>query len=120
MIPKKIHYVWVGDKPKPELVLKCIASWKKHLPDYEIIEWGNDFLNTINNKYVQEATLAKKWAFVSDYIRLYALYHQGGIYLDTDVIVKANLDQFLTHDFFTSYEIYHSTILPMMTAVIGA
>lgn len=119
MIPKKIHYVWVGDKPKPELVLKCIASWKKHLPDYEIIEWGNDILNTINNKYVQEATLAKKWAFVSDYLRLYALYHHGGIYLDTDIVVNYSLDNFLKYNFFMGFESFENKQYPM-TALIGS
>lgn len=120
MIPKKIHYVWVGNNPKPALVLKCIDSWKEHLPDYEIIEWGNDAISLIDNQYLREAYQHQKWAFVSDVIRLYALYHHGGIYLDTDVEVRQSLDPFLTHDFFTGHEIYNETCLPVITAVLGA
>ncbi|CDH34203.1 glycosyltransferase family 32 protein [Xenorhabdus bovienii] len=120
MIPKKIHYVWVGDKPKPKFVSDCIETWKKSLPDYEIIEWNNDSLKNIKNNYMEEAFINKKWAFVSDYIRLYALYHEGGIYLDTDVEVTKNLDQFLHLDFFSGYEIYNGNCLPITSATIGA
>ena len=70
MIPKIIHYVWVGNKEKPELIKNCIASWKKYCPDYEIIEWDNEKFDKIKNKYSEEAFNLKKWAFVSDYIRL--------------------------------------------------
>ncbi|KKL01458.1 hypothetical protein SD53_09965, partial [Rheinheimera mesophila] len=69
VIPKIIHYVWVGTAPKTELALRCIASWKKFLPDYEIIEWNNERFATLNNRYAKEAFAAKKWAFVSDYLR---------------------------------------------------
>lgn len=120
MIPKKIHYVWVGDQPKPELVLKCIQSWKEQLPDYEIIEWGNDAVSLIDNQYIHEAFANKKWAFVSDVIRLYALYEYGGIYLDTDVEVRASFDEFLKHDFFTGHEIHNGIYAPIVTAVMGA
>ncbi|WP_391529493.1 glycosyltransferase family 32 protein [Photorhabdus akhurstii] len=120
MIPKKIHYVWVGNQPKSELILKCIESWKKHLPDYEIIEWNNEKFEKIKNKYSEQAYQNRKWAFVSDYIRLYALYHEGGIYLDTDVEVTNNLDQFLHLNFFSGYEIYHGNVLPITSATIGA
>lgn len=120
MIPKKIHYVWVGNNPKPELVLKCIESWKRHLPDYEIIEWGNESVSLIDNQYLQEAFTHQKWAFVSDVIRLYALYTQGGIYLDTDVEVRQSLNPFLTNSFFTGHEIYNNRCLPVITAVLGA
>ena len=120
MIPKKIHYVWVGDQEKPALVLHCIESWKKFLPDYEIIEWNNSSLHYINNDYASEAFSAKRWAFVSDYLRLYALYHHGGIYLDTDVEVTQNLDNFLHNDFFMGSEPYQKKFALPMTAVIGA
>ncbi|MBO7098211.1 MAG: glycosyl transferase [Alphaproteobacteria bacterium] len=110
MIPKIIHYVWVGDKEKPDSVKKCIASWKKYCPDWQIKEWGNDTLKKINNAYVSEAFEAKKWAFVSDYIRLYALYEQGGIYLDTDEELCANIDEFINNDFIISHENYHGSI----------
>ena len=99
MIPKKIHYVWVGTAEKPDSVIKCIESWKKYCPDYEIIEWGNEEFEKIKNKYARQAFENKKWAFVSDYIRLYALYNHGGIYLDTDVEITQNIDRFLVHDF---------------------
>mgnify|MGYP000026807886 CR=1 FL=1 len=105
-IPKIIHYVWVGDKDKPEFVLECIKSWKKYLPDYDIIEWNNESLKKIKNNYVTEAFNNKKWAFVSDYLRLYALYHYGGIYLDSDCEITNNIDQFLNLDFFSCYEYY--------------
>ncbi|WP_426577121.1 glycosyltransferase family 32 protein [Xenorhabdus stockiae] len=120
MIPKKIHYVWVGNQPKPELILKCIDSWKKHLPDYEIIEWNNEKFENIKNTYSEQAYQNRKWAFVSDYIRLYALYHEGGIYLDTDVEITKNLDQFLHLDFFSGYENYHGDLLPITSATMGA
>lgn len=120
MIPKKIHYVWVGDQKKPASVLECIASWKKHLPEYELIEWGNQQHNEIKIRYSEEAFRNKKWAFVSDYIRVYALYHFGGIYLDTDVKVNKSFTEFLSHEFFSSHENYHETISPITTAVMGA
>ncbi|PHM70363.1 MULTISPECIES: glycosyltransferase family 32 protein [unclassified Xenorhabdus] len=119
MIPKKIHYVWVGNQPKPELVLKCIDSWKKHLPDYEIIEWNNERFEEIKNTYSEQAYQNKKWAFVSDYIRLYALYHEGGIYLDTDVEITKNMDEFLQLDFFSCYE-KGDEYYPITSAVMGA
>ncbi|QBY43960.1 glycosyltransferase [Arsenophonus nasoniae] len=119
-IPKKIHYVWVGDKPKPQKVIDCIKTWQMNLPDYEIIEWNNDCLKEINNIYVKQAYDSKKWAFVSDYIRLYALYHQGGIYLDTDVVLYDSFDKFLGNDFFSCYENYKGTVLPIMSAVMGS
>lgn len=104
MIPKIIHYCWFGDNEKPELVKKCIDSWKTFLPDYEIREWNNRDLENCNIKYVQDAIKEKKWAFVSDYFRLYALYNYGGIYLDSDNEVFKSLDDFLNLDFFTGYE----------------
>ncbi|PHM33083.1 glycosyltransferase family 32 protein [Xenorhabdus innexi] len=120
MIPKRIHYVWVGNQPKSELILRCIESWKKNLPDYEIIEWNNGKFEKIKNTYSEQAYLYKKWAFVSDYIRLYALYHEGGIYLDTDVEVTNNLDHFLHLDFFSGYENYHGNYAPITSAVMGS
>ncbi len=119
-IPKKIHYVWIGDSPKSEFILKCIESWKKHLPDFEIKEWGNDSLLNIDNRYALDAYNNKKWAFASDYIRLYALFHEGGIYLDTDVEITNKFDEFLSLDFFTCNEIYNNSCLPVTSAVMGA
>lgn len=119
MIPKKIHYIWIGNQSKPESIIKCINSWKKYLPDYRFFEWGNEILEEIDNIYVTEALMAQKWAFVSDYIRLYVLKKHGGIYLDTDVIITRSLTPLLSLDFFMGYEPYEESVIPM-SAVIGA
>ena len=87
MIPKKIHYCWFGGKPLNKLGKKCLKSWKKHFPDYEIIEWNESNFDFNCCQYVKEAYEAKKWAFVSDYVRYKVLYEQGGVYFDTDVEV---------------------------------
>lgn len=103
-IPKKIHYCWFGKGELPSLALKCIESWKKYLPDYEIIEWNETNFDINMNKYVKEAYEHKKYAFVTDYVRLYALYNEGGIYMDTDVEVLKPLDSFLNHLAFSGFE----------------
>ena len=118
-IPKKIHYCWFGKNKKNSLINHCIDSWKKNLPDYEIIEWNEDNFDICMNQYVKEAYEAKKWAFVSDYVRLYALNREGGIYFDTDVEVFKSFDSFLIHSFFSGFETYFDTISPI-TAVMGA
>lgn len=119
VIPKILHYVWVGDSSKPPLVEQCMASWKKFCPTFQIMEWNNQSLATIQNRYVQEACEYKKWAFVSDYLRLYALYHYGGIYLDTDVELTSPLDSFLHLSFMTGFEKWNGQLSPV-TAVMGA
>ncbi len=107
MIEKKIHYVWFGNK-KPEKVLKCIESWKKHCPDYEIIEWNEDTFNIEeerkNNKFIDECYKRKLWGFLADPIRAKVLYEYGGIYLDTDVEIVKNFDSLLNTDFFAAHE----------------
>ena len=85
MIPKIIHYCWFGRNSKSKIILKCIESWRKFMPDYEIIEWNEDNFNVKQNEYVKSAYNNKKWAFVSDYARMKVLYQYGGIYFDTDV-----------------------------------
>ena len=117
MIPKIIHYIWVGNNPKSDLVLKCINSWKKYCPDYEIMEWGNDILQEIDNQYVKEAFEAKKWAFVSDYIRLYVLKKYGGVYLDTDSEITSSIDKFLADDFFIGFENYKGDVYPSCSPI---
>lgn len=93
MIPKKIHYCWFGGKPLNKLGKKCLKSWKKYFPDYEIIEWNESNFDFNCCQYVKEAYEAKKWAFVSDYARHKILYEQGGIYFDTDVeVIKSFAD----------------------------
>lgn len=103
-IPKRIHYCWFGGKDKPEIVKHCMASWNKHLPDYEIVEWNEKNFDINSNAYVREAYAANKFAFVSDYARVHALYHYGGIYLDTDVEVFKSFDDLLHHDSFWGFE----------------
>lgn len=104
MIPKKIHYCWFGGNPLPELAQKCIASWKKFCPDYEIIEWNEKNFDIHCCKYVEQAYEAKKWAFVSDVARLYALVNCGGIYMDTDVEVLKPLDDLLKYEAVSGFE----------------
>lgn len=99
-IPKIIHYIWLGTKPMDKVSKKCIDSWKKILPDYEIKRWGDEECMDIiyHNRYAMQAYEAKKYAFVSDYLRVYILYHYGGIYMDTDVQVFKSIDCFLEKD----------------------
>lgn len=104
MNKKIIHYCWFGSAEKGLLIKDCMKTWRKVLPEYEIREWNDSDIETFDNKYVEEAAKAGKWAFVSDYARLYALYNYGGIYLDTDVEIRKSVDEFLTHDFFSCYE----------------
>ena len=95
MIPKVIHYCWFGRNPLPELAKKCIASWRKYLPDYEIKEWNEDNFDVNIIPYTAEAYKAKKYAFVSDYARFWILYKYGGLYFDTDVEVIKNMDDII-------------------------
>lgn len=104
MIPKIIHYCWFGGKPLPAITLKYIDSWKKYLPDYEIIEWNESNFDINSNNYCKRAYEAKKYAFVSDVARLKALCEIGGIYFDTDVEVVKSLDSFLEHKAFGGFE----------------
>lgn len=90
---KTIHYCWFGKNPKSALILKCMESWKKFCPDYEIIEWNENNFDINCCDYVREAYEAKKWAFVSDYCRFFVLFQYGGIYLDTDVELLKSIDQ---------------------------
>lgn len=93
MIPKIIHYCWFGRNPLPELAIKCIESWKKYLPDYEIKEWNEDNFDVNIIPYTEEAYKTKKYAFVSDYARFWILYKYGGLYFDTDVEVIKPIDE---------------------------
>ena len=95
MIPKVIHYCWFGHNPLPELAKKCIASWRKYLPDYEIKEWNEDNFDVNIIPYTAEAYKAKKYAFVSDYARFWILYKYGGLYFDTDVEVIKSMDDII-------------------------
>lgn len=104
MIPKKIHYCWIGGNPLPASAKKCIASWKKYCPDYEIIEWNETNYDFTKNKYMKEALEAKKWGFAPDYARLDIIYQYGGIYLDTDVEIVKSFDDLLSSKGFAGFE----------------
>ncbi len=105
MIPKKIHYCWFGGNPKPKLAKKCLRSWKKYCPDYEILEWNeSNYDLSAAPLYVRQAYEAKKWAFVTDYVRLQVVYENGGIYLDTDVELLKGLDDLLENRAYFGFE----------------
>lgn len=89
---KTIHYCWFGRNKKSELIVRCMDTWRKYCPEWRIVEWNEDNFDVSINNYVRNAYERKMWAFVSDYCRFYALYHHGGIYLDTDVELIASLD----------------------------
>lgn len=116
MIPKTIHYCWFGRGQKSPSVMRCIDSWKKYCPDYEIKEWNEDNFDINCCQFVKEAYATKKWAFVSDYARLYVLKGHGGIYMDTDVEVIKPLDVFLSHSAFACFE----DDVNIASALIGA
>ena len=104
MIPKIIHYCWFGGKKKPKSVKKCIKSWKKFCPDYQIIEWNEFNSSYLGCAYSRQAYECKKWAFVSDFVRIDVLYKYGGVYLDTDYEIIRPIDKLLFHSFFAGFE----------------
>ncbi len=116
MIEKKIHYCWFGKGEMKPLMKKCLKSWKKYCPDYEIIEWNEDNFDVNSTLWTKQAYEAKKYAFVSDYVRLKVLYEHGGVYMDTDVEVVKPIDEFLVHDVFCGFESDQT----INTGIIGA
>lgn len=104
MIPKKIHYCWLGGKELPESAKKCIKSWQKYCPDYEIVEWNESNYDFTKNEYMRQALEAKKWGFVPDYARLDIIYTYGGIYLDVDVEIVRSFDPLLSLSGFAGFE----------------
>lgn len=117
MIPKIIHYCWFGGNPLPDKVQICIDTWKKHLSDYEFILW-NENNSPIHHPFVQQAMRLKKYAFASDYVRLWALHKIGGIYLDTDMYVVKSFSDLLDNHFFSGYENIENQIVS--AGVLGA
>lgn len=105
-IPKVIHLTWFSGDEYPPILAKCIQSWKDLLPDYEIKIWNMEMAKSVKIEYVDEALKLRKWAFAGDVIRAYALYTEGGVYMDTDVFVKRRFDEFMNHDF-VSFIAYH-------------
>lgn len=118
MIPKIIHYCWFGRGEMPQLAKDCIASWHKYMPDWEYKLWNEDNFDINYNDYTREAYKARKFAFVTDVVRLYALYTEGGVYMDTDVEVLKSYDDLLSLSGFTGYE--GSKYLPPVTGTIAA
>ena len=120
MIPKIIHYVWIGGAPLPDLAETCIASWKKHMPDWEYMRWDEtNFDVATASLYVRQAYEAKKLAFVSDYVRLWALEKYGGLYMDVDFMVYRPFDELMTqYAAFAGYE--GSKRKPVMMGVIAS
>lgn len=104
MIPKIIHYCWFGGKPLPKSAIKCINSWKKFFPDYEIKEWNESNFDVYMMPFTREAYEAQKYAFVSDVARFWILYNEGGLYFDTDVEVIASMDDIIERGPFMGVE----------------
>jgi len=116
-IPKVIHYCWLSGEPYPDLVRKCMESWQRYLPDYQFVLWDKEKIKEFDCHWINSAIIAKKWAFAADYIRLYALYNYGGIYLDCDVEVIKPFDDLLERSYFVGRETHKNVI---EAAVMGA
>lgn len=119
MIPKRIIYCWFGGKEKSEIAKSCIDTWKKNMPDWEYLEINETNFDINYNKFVEQAYSNKKWAFVSDVARLWALYNYGGIYMDTDVSVYKPLDEFLNEPAFSGFEGINYPVCATMGAEKG-
>lgn len=115
-IPKTIHYIWVGNQKKPKKIRRCMNTWKKHLKGFQIIEWNEKNFDINSHPFAKAAYEAKKWAYVSDYIRAYVIYNYGGIYFDTDVLLVDNIEDLLGNKAFVGFENDENPF----TAVFGA
>ena len=104
MIPKTIHYCWFGGKPLPQEAVKCLNSWKQHMPDFEIIQWDESNYDISQYAYTKEMYEKKKWAFLTDFVRLDIVYKYGGIYFDVDVEVLRSFEPLLKYDGFAGME----------------
>lgn len=125
MIPKIIHYVWLGNDPLPEEMRKCMDSWHRWMPDYQLVRWSEDSIRDIDSVFIREALGEKKWAFASDVVRLYAIYRYGGIYMDTDVMVYRSFDPLLENNAFigrenSMHQIAHTMEVYLTTCCFGA
>lgn len=123
MIPKTIHYCWFSKDKKPRIVQRCIDSWSRVMPDYTIKCWDERSFDFDSVSFVRDAIEAKKYAFAADYVRLYAIFTEGGIYLDSDVLVKKSFDPFLSDNFFCGTEAFHvedDVRFRMEAAIMGA
>lgn len=113
MIPRVIHYCWLSNDPIPTDLQECIRSWRKYMPDWSIKLWNTDNFDIHSVPFVEQAYHARKWAFAADYIRLYALYSEGGVYLDSDVYVRKNLDFVLENRAFSAVEYFPQLAGPL-------
>jgi hypothetical protein len=111
MIPHKIHYIWLSKQKIPNDIKSFMSSWKKYFPDYQIKCWDSTSLDIDSVDFVKEAIAKRKWAFASDYIRLYALYTEGGFYFDSDILIKKSLGPFIKDHNFVSAVEYHPSIV---------
>lgn len=113
-IPRIIHYCWLSGEPFPDVELRCFESWRRMLPDYDFVLWDMKRIKEIHSEWVDSAIAQKKWAFAADYVRLYALYNYGGIYLDCDVEVLKSFDDLLDRPMFIGRE----TARPVIEAAV--
>lgn len=119
MIPKKLHYCWFGPNPKSKIFQECLASWQQFCPDFEIIEWNERNSEKYANSFYRNALRKKKYAFAADYIRAKVLNEQGGIYLDTDMLLLKPIDVLLNNDFFIAEETDARVAFGLFGAVSG-
>ena len=117
-IQKVIHLMWFGGGNFPISVVNCLKTWKKILPDYKIKVWTYDMAKAIHNTYIDEALSVKKWAYAADVVRLYALYTEGGVYMDSDVIVKKRFDEYMTQPC-SLFQEYHEKLVKSGTEIDG-
>ena len=115
MIPKIIHYCWISDDPFPQLVERCIESWKMQMPEYELKLWNKDKCMALNIDFIKDAIDFKKYAFAADVVRVMALYLEGGIYLDSDVFLKKSLEPLLNNSFVSFLEVYPNMVRKKIT-----
>ena len=122
MIPKIIHYCWLSGEKYPDSLRRCLDTWHKHFPEYELRLWDIHSFDFDSVPFTRDALAAKKWAFVSDYIRLYALYNYGGVYLDMDVVAFDKIDDLLGNRFFSGLEMRDKehTAIFLEAAIMGS
>jgi mannosyltransferase OCH1-like enzyme len=119
MIPKKIHYCWFGNNPKDDLIKRCMTSWQSVMPDYKIKKW-DETNSPLHTSYAKKAYAEELWAYLADYVRLYCLYTEGGIYLDTDVEVLKRFDPLLENRCFAGFQLREENCDWVNNAVLGS
>lgn len=119
MIPKKLHYCWFGKGPIPQSQLDCIKTWSKVMPDYEIKRWDETNFDVNQFEFTRQAYEKKLYSFVTDIVRFYAIYTEGGIYLDTDIEMVKSFDPFLHHPWFSGIQVYYDDFIPLGLPLLG-